>query len=292
MKEEKFPHTREPLHWQGCEVGRREASELRRRVKQQGCRGQSGETPAQRIGADQHSAIWDASLLTCRGRWGLGAEAQASEIRSQGEDWGWLLEDRLKGARAPQLAGRASGKMSGPAGEARDHCFRVQEERGFLPCLPTEGRALPKRAPEMGQATAISSDPKDGHDILTLLSLLPRILRASTGQDTLPRPPPHPRELVQHATARIPRSRDSFPRRTHGAPQAAAMSCWPLPLQAQTAFQLWLLYPTASPALVSKRALISRCFNPLLSGWGTDPWGQPTCRIEAKTKAEPQELCE
>ena len=37
----------------------------------------------------------------------------------------------------PQLSGRGSGKRSGPAEEARDHCFRVREEGGF--------RALPKR---------------------------------------------------------------------------------------------------------------------------------------------------
>ena len=46
---------------------------------------------------------------------GLGAEAWASEVRSQGEDWGWLSEHSLKGASAPQLAGRESGKKSGPA---------------------------------------------------------------------------------------------------------------------------------------------------------------------------------
>ena len=50
----------------------------------------------------------------------------------------------------PQLARRESGKKSGPAEEARDHCFGVCKERGFLPCLPTEGREPPKRAPEMG----------------------------------------------------------------------------------------------------------------------------------------------
>ena len=44
-----------------------------------------------------------------------GAEAQASEVRSQGEDWGWRCEHSLKGASAPQLAGRDSGKKSGPA---------------------------------------------------------------------------------------------------------------------------------------------------------------------------------
>ena len=51
--------------------------------------------------------------------------------RSQGEDWGWLREHSLKGASAPQLAGRESGKKSGPAEEARDHCFGEHEERGF-----------------------------------------------------------------------------------------------------------------------------------------------------------------
>ena len=54
MKEEKFPHTKEPLHWWGRGVGKGEASEPRRKVQQQGGRGQSGEIPAQRISADQH----------------------------------------------------------------------------------------------------------------------------------------------------------------------------------------------------------------------------------------------
>ena len=55
----------------------------------------------------------EACLLTCQGGWRLGAEARASDVRSQGEDWGWLHEHSLKGASAPQLAGRESGKMSG-----------------------------------------------------------------------------------------------------------------------------------------------------------------------------------
>ena len=66
------------------------------------------------------------------------------EFRPQGEDWGWLCEHSLKGASAPQLARRESGKMSGPAREARDLCFEVHEERVFLPSVLTEGRALPK----------------------------------------------------------------------------------------------------------------------------------------------------
>ena len=49
------------------------------------------------------------------GGWELRAEARAPEVRSQGEDWGWLREHSLKGASAPQLAGRESGEKSGIA---------------------------------------------------------------------------------------------------------------------------------------------------------------------------------
>ena len=115
MKEEKFPHTREPLHWRRWGVAGGEASEPWRRAQQQGCRGQSKEINAQRISDNQHSPAQEACLLTRRGGRGLGAEAQASEGGSQGEDWGWLREHSLKGASAPQLAGRESGKKSGPA---------------------------------------------------------------------------------------------------------------------------------------------------------------------------------
>ena len=45
----------------------------------------------------------------------LGAEARVSDVRSQGEDWGFLHEHSLKGASVPQLTGRESGKKSGPA---------------------------------------------------------------------------------------------------------------------------------------------------------------------------------
>ena len=82
MKEEKFPHIRKPLHWRrqrmGGGVG--EASEPQRRVQPQGCRGQSGEIGAQRIGADRHSPAREACLLTCRG--GRGWELRLGLRRS------------------------------------------------------------------------------------------------------------------------------------------------------------------------------------------------------------------
>ena len=116
MKEEKFPPTRKPLHWWRWWVGGvGGVLEPQRTAQQQGCRGQSREIPAQRINANQHSPAQEACLLTGRGGRGLGAEARASEVRSQVEDWGWLCEHSLKGASVPQLSGRESGKRSGPA---------------------------------------------------------------------------------------------------------------------------------------------------------------------------------
>ena len=79
-----------------CGWRRGEASEPRRRAQPQGCRGQSRETPIQRLGAEQHSPAREACLLPRRGGWGLGAEARAS-VGLLGEDWGWLREHSLKG---------------------------------------------------------------------------------------------------------------------------------------------------------------------------------------------------
>ena len=156
MKEERFPHTRKPLRGWRLWVAEGRASEPRRRAQPQGCGGQSGEIPAQRLGAEQHSPAREACLLP---RWvgrGLGAEARASEVGSQGEDWSWLCEHSLKGACAPQLAGRESGKKSGAAERARDFflplCFLVHEERGF--------RVPFKRAPETGASLSYQRGPQ------------------------------------------------------------------------------------------------------------------------------------
>ena len=109
---------------------------------------QSGEIPTWRTSANQHSTAGEACLLTRRDGWGLGAETPASEVRSQGEDWGWLHEHSLKGASVPQLARREFRKRFGPAEEARDFflplCFLVREERGL--------RVLLKGAPETGES--------------------------------------------------------------------------------------------------------------------------------------------
>ena len=138
-----------------CGRHRGEASEPQRTAQQQACRGQSGEIPTQRIGADQHSPAQEACLLTRRDRWELGAEARAS-VGSPGEDWGWRHEHSLKGASAPRLAGRESGKRFGTAEEARDFflplCFQVCEDRGLRPPL--------KGAPETGVSRGYQRRPQ------------------------------------------------------------------------------------------------------------------------------------
>ena len=126
MKEERFPHTRKPLLGQRQWVAEGVALEPWRRAQTQGCGGHSGEIPTQRIGVDQHSPAREACLLTLRWGWGLGAEVRAL-VGYQGEDWGWLREHSLKGAGAPRLARRESGKRFGAAEEARDF---------FLPLFP------------------------------------------------------------------------------------------------------------------------------------------------------------
>ena len=97
MKEERFPRTRKPLR------GRR------LRVAEGGSFGATEESTAtgvrrakrrdSRTEAQCRAALTSPRGLSAPppGRAGLGAEAQASEVGSQGEDWGWRREHSLKG---------------------------------------------------------------------------------------------------------------------------------------------------------------------------------------------------
>ena len=137
----------------------------------------------------------------------------------QGGDWAWLREDSLKGASAPQLARRESRKKSGPAREARNHCFGVRKERGFLLRVPTERRAPPKWASETGVSHGYQLRPQGWAwtaNAATAATKNPVCKRRS-----LPTP-------WQDATARVLWPRENFPGRTQGALQAIAVSCWPL----------------------------------------------------------------
>ena len=108
MKEEKFPHTRKPLHWQrrGWVTG----GKLQSHGGERSHRGAEGKAEKLPHRGSVLTSAHQPERLVCspagRDGWGLGAEAPALEVRPQGEDWGWLHEHSLKGASAPQLAGR------------------------------------------------------------------------------------------------------------------------------------------------------------------------------------------
>ena len=133
MKEERFPHTRKPLHGQrlwvaeGGSFGATEESAATgvRRAKRRDSRTEERCRPA--LTSPRGLSAQPA------GRVGLGAEARASV-----------------------LAGRESGKMSAAAEGARDFflplCFAVRKERGF--------RAPPKRAPETGASRGDQRGPQ------------------------------------------------------------------------------------------------------------------------------------
>ena len=97
MKEERFPHTRKPFRrWRlwGAEGGSFGATEESAATGVRRAKWRDSRTE------DRHrAALTSPRGLSAHppGRAGLGAEARASEFRSQGEDWGWLREHSLKG---------------------------------------------------------------------------------------------------------------------------------------------------------------------------------------------------
>ena len=130
------------------------------------------------------------------GRAGLGAEAQASEVGSQGEDWGWRCEHSLKRLAHHSWLGGSPGKsLQLPKRQETFSCLFVlrRARRGDSEHRLNE---LQRRA----RAAAISAGPRDGREMLRLLLPPPKSLCASTGHA------PHrpSREPVQPATARLP----------------------------------------------------------------------------------------
>ena len=94
-------------------------------------------------------SIHQPETLVHWGRRGLGAEAQASEVRPWGEDCGWLCGDSLTGlgCRAPRP--REYGKKPGTAGiwEETWDC-----QRGKVPLLGVcarRGSGLPQELPSL-----------------------------------------------------------------------------------------------------------------------------------------------
>ena len=120
MKEEKFPHTRKPLHGQRLWVAKGASFSATEESAATGVQRAKRRDPRTKDRCRPALTSPRGSSAHPPGRVWLGAEVPASEVRSQGEDWGRLREHSLKGASAPQLAGRESGKKSGAAEETRD----------------------------------------------------------------------------------------------------------------------------------------------------------------------------
>ena len=113
-KEEKFPHTQKPPQRRG-QGG---ALEPPKETQQQVLRRPNGENSPEFVVKQYFSA---EKQLTCPSRQlGLDAQAQASGVRPQGEDQGWLPSRYSEGTSTTQL--RESRENHGPAREARDHC--------------------------------------------------------------------------------------------------------------------------------------------------------------------------
>ena len=115
MKEEKFPHTRKTLRGrrQGVAVGGKLRSH-RGDPSNRDAEGKAERFPHRgSVLTSTHQP--DRLLCSPAGAGGGWDEAQASEVRPQGEDWGWLREHSLKRPSAPQLARRESRKKSGTA---------------------------------------------------------------------------------------------------------------------------------------------------------------------------------
>ena len=116
MKEEKFPHSRKPLHWQRRGVA---GGKLWSHGGQRSNRGAESKADRFPKRGSVPTRTHQPERLVCSpaswNKWGIEAEARVSEVRSQGEDRGWLHEHSLKGVSASQLAGREYGKKLGPA---------------------------------------------------------------------------------------------------------------------------------------------------------------------------------
>ena len=113
------------------------------------------------------------------GGWELRLGLQ--EVRPQEEDWGWLCEHSLKGASAPQLAGKELGKTL-DLPKRQETIVLGCERRGYsFPVCPQKAEHCLNELQRWARATAISSDTRHRRGTLTLLLQPPRILCASTG---------------------------------------------------------------------------------------------------------------
>ena len=155
MKEERFPRTRKPLRGQRLQVA--EGGKLRSHGGERSHRGAEGKAERSPHRGPVPTSTHQPERLVCSpARAGRGWELRLGLRSDRWQRTGVGGVNSLKGASAPQLAGRESGKRSGAAKQARyiffPLCFLVHEERGF--------RALLKGAPETGTSRGSQRGPQ------------------------------------------------------------------------------------------------------------------------------------
>ena len=154
------------------------------------------------------------------------------------------------------------------------YCFGVREDRGF--------RALPKRAPETGANHSYQC----GHQRWAWNA---KAAAAATKKPVCKHrslaTPPLPGARVN---CQGPVIQGQLPLENTGN----AWGCCNVTLASAITGSNRIPYHSLSLAWVSQSPWISRSFNPVRSGRRTDALRWPTHRGGAKSKAEPQELCE
>ena len=119
------------------------------------------------------------------GSWGSGFGGQIP-----GRGLGLAVWKQPEGASAPQLPGRESGKCLDQLKRQETIVSGCTKRGDSFPVCPQNTEHCLSKLQRWAQAMAISLDPRDRHEMLTLLLLPPKILCASTG------PYPHtPRSL-------------------------------------------------------------------------------------------------
>ena len=129
--------------------------------------------PYRGLGADQHAPVQKACLLSHQGGQGLVAEAPALEFR---------LRERT-GAGSVNTAWRGLVRHSEPGGSPGKSLDLPKRQETIVSGCVRRGDSehhLNKLHSRV-RATAISTDNRDGHEMLRLLLQPPRSLCASTG---------------------------------------------------------------------------------------------------------------
>ena len=152
------------------------------------------------------------------------------------------------------------------------------EVRGFLPCMPTEGKALPKRALETGVSRDYQRGPQG------------QAWNTNTAAAATKNPVCKHRSLSTHTPGACAAHHCQGPVIQGQLPQENTLcdsGCCNLMLASAAAGSSCILYPSLPPAWVSQNPLISCCFIPVLTGQEQRPEDDLHTELGPKPKLTP-----